>query len=410
MMAGGYRRRSVFGAALLFCLSWPNSLGQEDHPALTIPVKVILGLVFMGGEVNHSIPLSMILDTGASMSVVNHSAAGKTGLTSTHSAEAAGIGKGSSQTMQVSNACELRWGIEKNQLRLEHQQCATMNIDYIAAQTGVQADGIFGSNLFLHYVIAVDYEQQRVTFVPSATRTPPVGSAIPIEISDNVPYVQASIQGEDGKKVSARFFIDSGTAGAMILSKRFVDAHPGLVAPAHLVDTPTVTAVGGAVHLTRARLPEVILGQFHLHGVVAVVPDLSLGPLSDAKTAGLIGAEILDRFTVVWDYAGKNIYLSPNHAFGAPFATDCSGLHLKSSGPGYKKILIESVLPGSPGAMSGLEPNDEIIAVNGVAGLPLWRVSRALRQAGTSVSIAVRRETGMMKFTLSLRSPFSTTD
>ena len=78
-----------------------------------------------------------------------------------------------------------------------------MNIDYIASQVGDRVDGIFGSNLFLHYVIAIDYEQRRVTFTPSATRTPAVGSAIPIDISNNVPYVQASIQGKDGKRVPA---------------------------------------------------------------------------------------------------------------------------------------------------------------------------------------------------------------
>jgi PDZ domain/Aspartyl protease len=409
-MAGGHRRRSIFSATLLFGLSWPNSLSQENHLPLTIPVKVISGLVLMPGEVNHSIPLGVILDTGSSISIVNPSAAGKSGLAATHSTEAAGIARGSNQTLQISNDCELRWGIGEDQLRLVRQQCATMNIDYIAAQVGDRVDGIFGSNLFLHYVIAIDYEQQRVTFSPSATGTPPGDSAIPIEISNNVPYVQASIQGEDGKKVPARFLIDSGTAGAIILSKKFVDAHPGLVAPAHFVDTPTVTAVGGAIHSSRARLPELILGHFVLHGVVAVVPESSLGVLSDANVAGFIGAEILDRFTVIWDYAGKNMFLSPNHAFGTPFDTDCSGLHLVSAGPEYQKVFIDSVLPGSPAAMSGLKPNDEIVAVNGAVGLPLWQVSRAFRQADTSVLIAVQRETRIVKFTLPLRSPFSKTD
>jgi PDZ domain len=412
MMAGGHRRGSIFSATLLFGLSCSNSSSQENHPPLTIPVKIISGLVLMPGEVNRSIPLSVVLDTGSSISIVNPSAAGKSGLASTHSTEAAGIAKGSSQTLQMSNDCELRWGIGEDQLRLVRQQCATMNIDYIAAQVGDRVDGIFGSNLFLHYVIAIDYEQQRVTFTPSAIGTPPVKSAIPIpiEISNNVPYVQASIQGEDGKMVTARFLIDSGTAGAMILSNKFVEAHPGLVAPAHFVDTPTVTAVGGAIHSRRAWLPQVILGHFLLHGVVAVVPESSLGVLSDANTAGFIGAEILDRFTVIWDYAGKNMFLSPNRAFGTPFETDCSGLHLVSPGPGYQKVFIDSVLPGSPAAMSGLKTNDEIVAVDGVGSLPLWQVSRALRQADTSALIAVRRETRIVKFTLPLRSPFSKTD
>jgi hypothetical protein len=61
---------------------------------VTIPVKVIAGLVLMQGEVNNSGPLNVILDTGSSISIVNLSAAGKLGLASTHSTEAAGIAKG----------------------------------------------------------------------------------------------------------------------------------------------------------------------------------------------------------------------------------------------------------------------------------------------------------------------------
>ena len=162
-----------------------------------------------------------------------------------------------------------------------------MNIDYIAAQLGDRIDAIFGSNLFLHYVISVDYEHQRVTFSPSSSGMSPVNSAIPIQISDSVPYVQASIKGEDGKKVSARFLVDSGLTAAMILSKNFLSAHPGLVAPAHFVDTPTVTAVGGAVHSRRARLREVTLGHFVFREVVAVVPKSSLGVFVAGEYRGL---------------------------------------------------------------------------------------------------------------------------
>jgi hypothetical protein len=407
MIAGWQHRRSIFAATLLFCSYWPNSLSQENRPPLTIPINVIAGLVLMSGEVNQSNPLDLILDTGSSISIVNPSAVGMSGLASTHSTEAAGIAKGSGQTLQMSDNCELSWGVGEEQLRLVRQQCATMNIDYIAAQVGKRVDGIFGSNLFLHYVIAIDYEQQRVTFTPSANGTSPAGFAVPIEISGNVPYVLATIQGEDGKKVLARFLIDSGTAGAMILSKKFLDAHTGLTAPSHLVDTATVTAVGGAIHSKRARLPEVTLGPFVLSGVVAVVPETSLGVLSDGNVAGFIGAEILDRFTVIWDYAGKKMCLSPNHTLGTSFDTDCSGLHLVSPGPQYQRVFIDSVLPGSPAAMFGLKANDEIVTVNGVGGLPLWRVSRALRQADTSVSITILRETRSIKFTLPLRSPFA---
>jgi membrane-associated protease RseP (regulator of RpoE activity) len=144
--------------------------------------------------------------------------------------------------------------------------------------------------------------------------------------------------------------------------------------------------------------------------VVAVVPESSLGVLSDANIAGFIGAEILDRFTVIWDYPGKNMFLSPNHALGTPFDTDASGLHLISPGPEYQRVIIDNVLPGSPAAIAGLELDDEILAVNAIGRLPLWKVSRVLRQADTSVLLTVQRKTRVVKFTVPLRSPFSKAD
>ena len=108
MMAGGYRRWSIFGVAIICGFSWPNSASQENPLPLSIPVKVISGLIVMPGAVNDSVPLRVVLDTGAGNSIVSPSSAGKSGLASTHSIEAAGMGQGSSESLQMSNDCELR--------------------------------------------------------------------------------------------------------------------------------------------------------------------------------------------------------------------------------------------------------------------------------------------------------------
>ena len=37
---------------------------------------------------------------------------------------------------------------------------------------------------------------------------------------------------------------------------------------------------------------------------------------------GLLGIEILRRFTVTFDYAGRKLYLEPNRAFSTPFGAE----------------------------------------------------------------------------------------
>jgi len=196
----------------------------------------------------------------------------------------------------------------------------------------------------------------------------------------------------------------------MILSKAFLSAHPGLIAESHLVDAPAVTAVGGIIRFKLAKVPHLILGIFHFSEVVAAVPDASSGVLANANIAGFIGAGILRRFTVTWDYTHSIMFLQPNRALQAPFETDASGMHLVSTGPTYQAVVIDTVLPGSPAASAGLEAGDEILSVDKARGAPLWKVSDALRKAGTTVFLEVQRKATKLNFTLPLSSPFHQTN
>jgi hypothetical protein len=85
--------------------------------------------------------------------------------------------------------------------------------------------------------------------------------------------------------------------------------------------------------------------------VVAGVPNASSGVLSNANIAGFIGAGILKRFTVTWDYTHSLMFLLSNRALQAPFETDASGIHLVSPGPKYQAVVIDSVLPNSPAGL-----------------------------------------------------------
>jgi hypothetical protein len=383
--------------------------GQQSPSPVTIPTPIILGLVFMQGEVNDSAALNVVLDTGSSETVVSPSVVQATGIGSNHTVEAKGIGKGSSQTLHMLDDCELEWGNYPGELRLLHQQGASIAIDYVSAGVGKRVDAFFGSNLFLQYTVTTDYEHERTTFALSGSGPAPAGSSIPVKIIGNVPYVEATIEGEDGKAVTGLFLLDSGTAdakGAMILSKTFLNAHPGLIAETHLVDAPAVTAVGGIIHFKLAKVHHLTLGPFHFSEVVAGVPDASSGVLANANIAGFIGAGILKRFTVAWDYTHSLMFLLPNRALEAPFETDASGIHLLSPGPQYQGVVIDSVLPNSPAALAGLEAGDEILSIDSVRGAPLWKVSEALRKAGTTVVLEVQRKATTLKIKLPLSSPF----
>lgn len=403
MMAYAAHYRAVVAGACLFMLG--RCLAQQGA-SVPIPIQIASGLVYMQGEVNRSGPLTVVLDTGSSRSIVSPSVARAAGLTSSGTTEAAGMGKGAKETLHLFDDSELAWGFPTSQFRLPHQKGAVLSIDYVAEEIGKRTDAIFGGNLFLHYTITVDYLHERATFAPSSERTQDAGTAIPIQLVGDVPFAEATIAGEGGKQVSGLFLLDSGTTGAMILNRKFLETHPGLVAKNHFVDAPAVTAVGGKIHYSRVQLPQISIGPFVFSNVVAGVPDASVGILSNESVAGLIGAGILSRFTVTWDYARKKMSLLPNDTLSEPFETDSSGLHLVAPGPDYRAVIIDSVVSGSPGAAAGLIPGDQIVAINGAGELPLWKVAKILRKPDTTAVLTVKRENRELEVKVRLRSPF----
>ena len=90
--------------AFVLLLPWAcsrfASARSTDKLPVTIPIAVPDNLVYMQGRVNDSRSLSVVLDTGSSVSIVTPAIAQQIGLHASGSAEAAGMGHGSSQTLQ----------------------------------------------------------------------------------------------------------------------------------------------------------------------------------------------------------------------------------------------------------------------------------------------------------------------
>jgi len=393
--------RIVFLSSLLVlpCSSFPQA--AKGGTSESIKVQVISNLIVMPGYVNDSAKLEVVLDTGTSGNVLMPDRASQLKLKPSTTAQAAGLGRGQDETAHLLSGVRLAWGYDKR-LRLDDQQIAALRVDYISQQTGRQVDGIFGSSLFQHFQIRVDYEHGEVTFAvggaPSTTGTP-----IPIKLYGGIPFVEATFETAAGKKVPALFLVDSGTAGELILSKKFLDAHPPVTEGHVPVNVPPVTAVGGVIDMKALRITGLDLGPFHLTGPVAAVPSSTVGALANPDVAGFIGAGILSRFTVDWDYEHKTMTLTPNHRYGEPFEADASGLRLVADEPDWKTIRVAAVSPGGPAAEAGLEAGDVLRSVNGKAPPLLYELRKLLEHPGSSVRVTVLRSGKQNTMTIQLR-------
>lgn len=369
--------------------------------AVTIPVRMISNLPIMPGRVNGSRLLNVILDTGAALSIVSPDVATEIGLKSTSSVAAGGFGQGDDQTLHLIDSANMVWGPDHAGLRLASERIAVLPIDYIGAQTGHPVDALFGSNVFQHFRVTVDYAHRSVSFISfQDTCTPSVG-AIPIDIEGNVPVVEAEIGGNNGSLVKAKFVVDIGTTGAAILSKRFLEEHPELLAGHSLVAPPPFSAVGGKIEYKLVRLSRIRIGGHDLAGPVAAIPDQPTGILASPGVAGLLGGEILRRFTVTWDYRSRRMWLVPNARLHVPFEADASGLHLIAKGPSLARTYVDGVLAGSPAARAGVQAGDRIISSNG-RRQPLWEMARVLMVPGAKVALLVERDGKLLRIIVPL--------
>jgi len=106
---------------------------------------------------------------------------------------------------------------------------------------------------------------------------------------------------------------------------------------------------------------------------------------------GNLGEEILKRFNVTFDHAGKRMVLEKAKGFGDPFEHEMAGLSLDWEKDG--SLVVGNILPQSPAATAGIEPGDHLISIDDrpAASLDENRLRKALTAEGTEIRLSLKR-------------------
>jgi hypothetical protein len=120
---------------------------------------------------------------------------------------------------------------------------------------------------------------------------------------------------EDGTAITGIFLIDSGATTALWLTKAFSEAHPEFLSAQETIEVPNVVAVGGQLSARLGRLPAIRLGGFVVPNPLTQFSQNTSGIWATPDLAGIIGAQMLRRFTVIFDYRRREMILEPNEHF-----------------------------------------------------------------------------------------------
>lgn len=119
---------------------------------------------------------------------------------------------------------------------------------------------------------------------------------------------------------------------------------------------------------------------------------------------GLLGGEVLRRFTVTVDYSRSRIILEPNAQLDAPMEFDMSGMSLAalSNSSMYRvRMLIEQ----SPAADAGVAVGDLLIAIDGtlVRELTLNDIRQRFKVPGKRFALTLKRGDNMIELAITTR-------
>lgn len=358
---------SVLGACLVFstvvhgAAPSPSVSFPSGQKAVEVQVTVFDNVVYVPVGVNGSDPLLFALDTGApELSAVSLSRADGLGLATGEAQTIRGSQPRKLQVRELEDVVLSINGIDARGLKV-----IAMPLERLEPYWGQRMDGILGGNFLRHLVTCIDYGERRVRFVkPSAAADSEWADAVPLEVENNTLFVPAAVTAGDGRPAGVgRFLIDTGVRQSFV-NTPFVRRYRLVERSDSVVETVTGFGISGLSTGLLGRLGSISLGGHTLAGPVVQLCTEESGIAASATFDGIIGADILSRFRVCFDYTGERLLLEPTPASFRPFRADASGLVLRLSDDGLTPFSVAFVVEASRAARAGVQVGDGLVEVN----------------------------------------------
>lgn len=362
-----------------------------SYPA-PIPFDLVSNKPYLKVRVNGSEPLWFVLDTGsAGGSILEWEQARKIGL-EIKNVKKRHAGAGEGVLVRMGHAAGLTFDLYG--LKIPNQSAAVVDLGHVCHYDGHQFDGTFGYNLFMRFVVEIDYaEKFMYLHEPADYVYGGRGRSIPISFLGGLVIVAAEITLPDGKTIKDNFVVDTGARTAILFNSPFVKKHELLKSLPKSFEATVGGGVGGESKGHIGRIKSLKLGPFLLKEPVAAFSSDKSGVLASSSFAGIIGAEALKRCRVIFDYRRKCMILEPRKGAPKTYEYDMSGMFLIGKGPDYNRFKVQSVVKDSPAGDAGIQKGDIIITVNGRAAseLTLEKLRTLFLKEGKEYKLELQR-------------------
>ncbi len=347
-------------------------------------------IVYLPASVNGVGPFTFVLDTGAgALSALDYSVASLIGLRQSLLMKGGGAGEDAVDIFRVDSAAVALEG-----LAFDPRIVAGIPLHRMDPHWGKRKDGLVGGDLLSTLVTVIDYERAKLAFHDATSyEYEGPGERIPVQVMGGYLFLEVGLvpYGAD-EPVSAFMMLDTGVR-MTLFNTPFSKEH-GLAgqSPATVTGV-TGFGLGGLSRGVIGRVKEIRIGSQRIENPVVDFSTDTTGVLASPDFSGIIGADILSRFTLVLDYKRSQIVLEKNGAFAAPFEFDMCGIRFVMEGERFDAYRVFAIYEGSPAAEAGVKEGDLVTAIDGrpPASYTKDGLRDYLQRDGETVRLTVKR-------------------
>jgi predicted aspartyl protease len=398
----------LFFSFILFSLKAqiPGFYMQNNAKKIDIPFElqdnfIVVKIIFQG-----VFPLNFIIDTGAEHTILTKKEITNL-LKIPYDRERTIIGTDMKTVVKAYIARKMRFDFPNLTLI---KDILVLDDDYFKLDqfAGLEIHGIIGAETFKGYVLKIDYLRKILTiFDPSVFKPSDHKNyeELPIEINRSKPYLYTKAQISSDSVIAMKLLLDTG-AGLAVLLHTY--SNPLIVMPPKVIKGNIGNGLGGEIEGYIGRLKSLNIGRSKLQNVISHFQELHTEADSNyiLNRNGLIGGDLLSRFTIIFDFSKEKLYLKPNKYIKNLFEYDKSGVIPIASGVSLSQFIVYDVLPNTSGSDVDIRRGDELLRVGWIPAqlLNLATINNIFQgKEGKKVTIVLRRNGVKMKKVIRLR-------
>ncbi len=368
-----------------------EALAAEEEPQVSVAMRDYGGRPVVSISINGTGPRTFILDTGASVSVIDSTLAAALNLPVVGSRMVTSPMGDGSNTSSIVSADEIVF----EGIRREDQDLYVLDLASMFPGSDVPV-GVLSYRFFDGYRLVIDYPGNLINAYPGSL--PPADGETIFGYESEVLEIPVDFNGREialhiDTGAPSSFTLPLETAGYLDLKTELVIVGQGQTVDAKF-DIYSATLSGTAS-----------IGRLKFEG-----PQLGF---IDGIPVGNIGNEILSQLVLTIDPAGRRLRL--DRPPGVTVSSDGSGpMRIVKNMGGNKRygirmhgidgspIQVAGVDPGSPAEECGLEMGDRINTINGVPVEGMSRGERISALKGSPLTVIVNRDGEALQIDLKL--------